>query len=265
MPAGGRRALGQHFLVDPNVSRRILAELGPRPGQVWLEIGPGHGALTRDIAQSGAQVLAVELDSALAAQLRQKTAHLANLRVLTGDILAINLDKELAVYAKPVHIYGSLPYYITSPILSRLFQLTDKVAEVTVVVQHEVAQRLVARPGSRAYGFLSVEAQWFATCRILFRIAPRAFRPKPKVWSALVRLTPPGRSQDLKVVDAEQFLAFVGLCFRQKRKILLNNLRERYGGERVLTALMLNRLTNKTRAEELSIEKLANLFQLLHV
>ncbi|HEY4682726.1 MAG TPA: 16S rRNA (adenine(1518)-N(6)/adenine(1519)-N(6))-dimethyltransferase RsmA [Candidatus Acidoferrales bacterium] len=265
MTGGSRRPLGQHFLVDASVSKRVLTELCPQPGQAWLEIGPGHGGLTREIAQAGADVLAVELDSALAAQLQQRTTNLANLRVLTGDILAIDLEKELAVYAKPVHIYGSLPYYITSPILSRLFHLMDKVADATIVVQHEVAQRLVARPGSRAYGFLSVEAQWFATCRILFRIAPHAFRPKPKVWSALVRLAPPGRKQDLKVVNAEQFLEFVGLCFRQKRKTLLNNLRGRYGGEKVLTALMLNHLKNKTRAEELSVEELAHLFQLLHV
>ncbi len=263
MLGGSRRPLGQHFLVDPTVKKRILTELRPQPGQVWLEIGPGHGELTRKIAETGADVLAVELDSALAARLRQKTADLANLRVVTGDILAIDLEKELAVYGNPVHVYGSLPYYITSPILSRLFQLADKIAEASVVVQKEVAQRLVARPGTRAYGFLSVEAQWFDTCRILFPIPPQAFRPRPKVWSALVRLAPPGRSRDLQVSSEEEFLEFVGLCFRQKRKTLLNNLRKRYGDERVLTTLKLNHLANKIRAEELSIDELVRLFEML--
>ncbi len=263
MPGGSRRPLGQHFLVDANANQRIFTELHPQPDQVWLEIGPGHGELTRKIAETGVRVLAVEIDSALAAKLRQKTADLANLRVLTGDILTTDLEKEVKVYGKPVHVYGSLPYYITSPILSRLFQLSEKIVEATIVVQYEVAQRLVARPGSHAYGFLSVEAQWFNTCRILFRIPPQAFRPRPKVWSALVRLTPPGRNRDLQVRSEKQFLKFVGLCFRQKRKTLLNNLRQRYGVEGVMTALELSHLTNKIRGEELSIDELVHLFELL--
>jgi 16S rRNA (adenine1518-N6/adenine1519-N6)-dimethyltransferase len=183
--------------------------------------------------------------------------------VLTGDILALDLKDELSACAKRIHIYGSLPYYITSPILSRIFELKEMVAEATVIVQAEVAQRLVARPGSRAYGFLSVEAQWFAACSILFRIAPSAFRPRPKVWSALVRLAPPGRRHEFAGMATRQFLEFAGACFQQKRKTLLNNLRAKYGEEKVLAALGSRLLTKKVRAEELSIDELAGLYNLL--
>ena len=263
MHGGSRQPLGQHFLVDSNASQRIFRELHPEPDQFWLEIGPGHGELTRKIAETGATVFAIEVDSALAARLRQKTADLANLRVVTGDILTIDLEKVVQAYGKAIHVYGSLPYYITYPILRRLFGLSERIVEATIVVQYEVAQRLVACPDSHAYGFLSLEAQWFNTTRILFRIPPQAFRPRPKVWSALVRLTPPGRRRDFQVHSENQFLKFGGLCFRQKRKTLLNNLRQRYGVERVMAALELSHLTNKIRAEQLSIDELVQLFEML--
>jgi len=251
--------LGQHFLKDEAWRARILRSLAPRPDQVWLEIGAGHGEMTRELARTAQSVIAIELDSPLVAALESLAKEQSNIAVHSGDILALDLEKlGLRPGAERVRVYGSLPYYITSPILRRLFEHASAIESIHVVIQFEVAERLAARPGRREYGFLSVLAQFYAQPEILFRIPPGAFRPRPKVSSALVRLAI--RHERVKVGDEDKFIAFVGKCFEQKRKTLLNNLKPVAGAENAMGAIRAAGLPPGARAEELSVEKLAALF-----
>ncbi|MGH9787665.1 MAG: 16S rRNA (adenine(1518)-N(6)/adenine(1519)-N(6))-dimethyltransferase RsmA, partial [Candidatus Acidiferrales bacterium] len=182
-----RPPLGQHFLHNPGVRQKILHLLKSRPEDCWLEVGAGHGEMTLLLAGTGAQVVAVERDARLAAELRSQLAALANVQLVEADILKVSLE-SLASEKKVdrFRVYGNLPYYITSPILHRLFESRAAVADIHIVIQREVAERLVAAPGSRDYGYLSVVAQFYTRPDILMPVPPGAFRPPPKVESSLV-------------------------------------------------------------------------------
>lgn len=253
--------LGQHFLADAAWRRRILECLAPQPDQTWLEIGAGRGEMTQELASHAARVVAIELDAALLDRLRVNVAGLP-VEIVPGDVLSL----DLARLAGPrFRVYGSLPYYITSPILRRLFSISDRIDEIDVIIQMEVAQRIVARPHSRDYGLLSVLAQLRARPEILLRIPSAAFLPRPKVESALIRLLPPGEKQSLALSDAQEarFISFVETCFAHKRKTLLNNLKSRYPTAAIQEALNQHGFSLKARAEELAIPDLARLWNSL--
>jgi 16S rRNA (adenine1518-N6/adenine1519-N6)-dimethyltransferase len=252
--------LGQHFLKDEAWRARILRSLAAQPDQVWVEIGAGHGEMTRELARAARRVIAIELDAPLVAALERLAVEHPNIEVHSGDILALDLETVgLRCGAERVHVYGSLPYYITSPILRRLFEHASAIESIDVVIQFEVAARLASKPGRREYGFLSVLAQFYAQPEILFRIPPGAFRPRPKVSSALVRLAI--RRERADVGDEEKFIAFVGKCFEQKRKTLLNNLKHLTGAEKAAEAIRAAGLQPGVRAEELTVEKFAALYR----
>jgi 16S rRNA (adenine1518-N6/adenine1519-N6)-dimethyltransferase len=252
------RRLGQHFLADASWRARILGLLGARPEDVWLEIGAGHGEMTRELARAAARVVAIELDPPLVEMLRRLARELPNVEVVPGDILALDLTRILPAGAR---VYGNLPYYITSPILARLFQHAGCIASIHVVIQLEVAERIAAQPGRRAYGYLSVLAQFYSRPKILLRLPPGAFRPRPKVASALVALKMPGARASLGITDEPPFLKFVQTCFAHKRKTLANNLRAHFPPEIVDAMLMKVGVPARARAEELSVAEFAALFQ----
>jgi 16S rRNA (adenine1518-N6/adenine1519-N6)-dimethyltransferase len=158
-------------------------------------------------------------------------------------------------------VYGNLPYYITSPILHRMFEHADRIAAIHIVIQFEVAARIVAPPGRRDYGYLSVVSQWFGRPEIAFRIPPGAFRPPPKVASALVSFRMPGMREKNSLDGEAAFLDFVKECFAQKRKTLRNNLRGRLG-DRADELLLSAGLPMNARAEQLSVQELVALFRL---
>ncbi len=253
--------LGQHFLTDAGWRARIVGAIRPAAGEVWLEIGAGHGEMTAELARRAARVVAVELDPRLAARLRERAEQWPIVEVVAGDVLALDLSKYVS--AERFHVYGNLPYYITSPILHRLFELADRIATIHVVIQFEVAARLAARPGRRQYGYLSVLSQFYARPEIVLRIPPGAFRPRPKVTSALVSLRLPGERAALRVSDEAKFLDFVKVCFAQKRKTLRNNLRTLAGAPRAEEAIRAAGLRADARAEQLSIAQFVNLYQRL--
>jgi 16S rRNA (adenine1518-N6/adenine1519-N6)-dimethyltransferase len=253
--------LGQHFLRKP-WRDRIFAHLPIQPEQCWLEIGAGHGEMTLELARRAQRVVAIEKDPRLAARLRELQSQASNLEVVAGDILEQDLT-ALAGRAR-LHVYGNLPYYITGPILRHLFAHSEALADIYVVVQLEVAARLMASAGRRDYGFLTVLARYYTTPEFLLRLPPGAFQPPPKVASALVRLQPPGARVRLHIEDEAKFIEFLGRCFGQKRKTLLNNLRSITGRSRAEQILAAAGLKSSTRAEALAIEQFASLFQLLH-
>jgi 16S rRNA (adenine1518-N6/adenine1519-N6)-dimethyltransferase len=222
-----------------------------------IEIGPGKGALTEALLERAEKVVAIEVDPYLVHYLRQKfqgARDEGRLELIEGDILKVDLT---AISARPV-IAGNLPYYITSPILDRIFSLGGAWEQAVFLVQSEVAARLAASPGSRDFGYLSVLTQVHAHAEILFSVSREAFRPPPKVDSAVVRLTPRDAAAELGIADLAGFLRFAQSCFRQKRKTLRNNLGPVYGLERV-EGLPEARL----RAEQLSVAELAALYKKL--
>lgn len=244
----GRR-LGQHFLTRKSTLDRIAdAACGERT-PVVIEIGAGRGALTESLLERAEKVIAIELDPVLIHYLRQKfrdALDAGRLALVESDIL----KTDLAGWG-PAVIAGNLPYYITSPILERLFAAHASWKLAVILVQAEVASRIVARPGSRDYGYLSVMVQVQSQAERLFEVPRTSFRPPPKVDSAVVRLEP--RKPDIG--DLQLFLKFAGNCFRYKRKTLRNNLAGLY--DRTLVESLVG---PKDRAEALSVAELARLF-----
>jgi 16S rRNA (adenine1518-N6/adenine1519-N6)-dimethyltransferase len=264
--------LGQNFLSDPAWRERIAALLRVRADEMWVEIGAGHGEMTEYLAAKAARVTAIELDPPLVARLRERAAGWPNVRVAEGNVLSLDLAAIAGV--ERLRVYGNLPYYITSPILHILFASAARIASAHVVMQLEVAERVVATPKRRDYGYLSVASQYFARPEIELRIPPEAFRPAPKVWSALVALQFPGAAAELgmdtdgRSSEAQAFLAFVQRCFAQKRKTLANNLRamlgrDGLGGDEIARILRVAEIPAGARTEELSVEELVRLYRIV--
>jgi 16S rRNA (adenine1518-N6/adenine1519-N6)-dimethyltransferase len=227
-----RQKLGQHFLADQSVLQRIAAAACAKDEPVVTEIGPGNGALTEFLLGRAKHVRAIELDPELADHL---AARFPQVELIRGDALQADFGT-----AGP--IAGNLPYYVATPIISRVLRL-GRVG--TFLIQKEVAERITSGKGSRDYGYFSVECQFFATVEYLFTVKPGSFRPPPKVDSAVIRLTP---RLAREVEDGEGFLRFVSRCFQHKRKTLRNNLG------------MTDFPESGLRAEQLTVAEFADLF-----
>ena len=256
----GRR-LGQHFLSRRSILDRIArvacAGLPGGEAPLTIEIGPGKGALTTPLLDVASKVIAIEVDPYLVHYLRQKFAaalEAGRLELIEGDVL----KADLTAFG-PAVIVGNLPYYITSPILEKVFAMGGLWRRAVFLVQAEVAARLAASPGSRDYGYLTVQTQLGSRPEILFEVPRTAFRPAPKVDSAVIRLEPRDAFAELQLPDKGKFLDFVAACFRQKRKTLRNNLAPIYGRERMDTME-----EGRLRAEQLSLPEFAALYRRLH-
>ena len=212
----GGRPLGQHFLQDPRVIDQILSVANPQPGQKILEIGPGRGALTYPMLLSGAQVLAVEFDEQLAAQLKPSE----HLRVVRQDILKVRLSELLA--DGPFKVVANLPYYITTPILEKVLQEGHGlIQELVLMMQHEVAERIV-KPAHRLSGSLTHFVRFHAQAEYLFKVPPSAFLPPPEVDSAVMRFTLHAPPEDCL---ARRFFEILRRSYAQRRKMLRSSLK----------------------------------------
>jgi 16S rRNA (adenine1518-N6/adenine1519-N6)-dimethyltransferase len=240
--------LGQHFLVNNEILARLAeAACGEHSARI-VEIGPGRGALTRHLLERTDELHAVELDTSLVKYLERHFAGEPRLHVHGGDVL----KTDLAQWG-PAAIAGNLPYYITSPILEKFLNLDNRFDTAVFLMQWEVAQRLLAQPGSRDYGYLTVAIQLVCDVELVCRVPPGAFSPPPKVDSGAVHLR---RKQAVRA-DSDDLLKFVGRCFTHKRKNLRNNLRPFYGSS--VDSLPEANL----RAEQLDLEHFAALYQTL--
>jgi 16S rRNA (adenine1518-N6/adenine1519-N6)-dimethyltransferase len=254
--------LGQNFLVDATAARRIVEALGDISHSVVIEIGPGGGALTKMIADHAQHLTAIELDEALAQRLQVAFNERENVKIVQANFLDVSLPDLLKGHCTtptPAKVVGNIPYYITSDILLRLFEQHELLETVVVMVQKEVADRLVAEPGSRDYGLLTVTASLFADVERLFTLAPSAFAPPPRVYSSVLRLRIAPKAGKLGV-DAQEFLNFCKLAFAQKRKTLFNNLRGHYGEAEIKAALRGTDLREDVRAEGVELDKLAEIY-----
>jgi 16S rRNA (adenine1518-N6/adenine1519-N6)-dimethyltransferase len=265
-----RQRMGQHFLRDLGWRKRILATLPRDNSDPWIEIGAGHGEMTELLAANGRRVIAIEGDPKLAEGLRENiasnAADWASVTVVAGDVL--NQDFRKIAGSERFRVYGNLPYYITSPILHRLFDYAGQIDSIHIVIQLEVAQRIVAPPGRREYGYLSTICQFYTKPRIALRLPPGAFGPPPKVDSALIAMTLPGERARLNIGNpaAEtRFLKLIQACFSQKRKTLRNNLRSMSSEEQIHAALTATGLRLDARAEQLTLAQFAEIFRQLNL
>lgn len=267
VPFMARQRLGQHFLTDLDWREQIARAIRVSPHstvplrgddqECWIEVGAGHGEMTRHLLAAGGPVFAVELDEVLVAGLRRLAKEFPRLTVVAGDIL--KTDLAALASGRRLRVYGNLPYYITSPVLHHLFAFADQIEEMDFVIQTEVAARLAAQPGTRDYGYLSVVTQFYTRPELVFEIPREAFNPPPEVNSALVTLRLPGERAKLALRDELRFLKFVKLCFAQKRKTLVNNLRARAKPEKIRATLVSLGLRPDARAEQLTVSQLAEL------
>jgi 16S rRNA (adenine1518-N6/adenine1519-N6)-dimethyltransferase len=219
-----RQKLGQHFLIRGAILERIARAACPVREPLVVEIGPGRGALTRYLLTLADRVVAVEIDTYLVQKLAQTYHSDGNLEVVEANAMEIDLAQW-----GPAVITGNLPYYAATAILERVMALGSIVRRGIFLTQKEVAERITASPGTRAYGYLSVAMQLSADIELLFEVPPAAFHPPPKVGSAVLRFHPHDRAAELGIADRLGFLRFVALCFHQKRKTLRNNLSGQYG------------------------------------
>jgi 16S rRNA (adenine1518-N6/adenine1519-N6)-dimethyltransferase len=266
-----RKRFSQHFLA-PAWAQKVVAAIASVPGDIFVEIGPGTGALTRPLAATGAPILAVEIDRDLAARLAADLP--PSVTVLTGDFLSTDVlplltglqpqrpaDSALATPPRRFRIVGNLPYHLSSPMISHLIgvhRATGLFADATLMLQREVADRLVARAGTRDYGSLSVFVQLHTQTSRLLDLPPGAFSPPPKVRSSLVRMAfvPP----TARVADDQAFERLVKALFSQRRKTLANALKrfDATGG----AVLAISGLDGRRRPETLQVTEIARLAEL---
>jgi 16S rRNA (adenine1518-N6/adenine1519-N6)-dimethyltransferase len=248
------RRLGQHFL-KPSSVQKLLSVVGPAPDEVFLEIGPGEGALTKPLAERAERVVAVELDRRLARGLRAVAP--PNVEIIEGDALKMDLGSLLPPGGRVV---GNLPYYVSSPLLRHVLDLHDQVRDAHVMLQEEVARRIASPPGSREYGILSVLFALWADVDLPLSFPPGAFRPPPRVSSALLR----ARFREnprAPVRDVPGFEKLLQQAFARRRRTLENNLRDSYPNLKEYLRFL--NIEGQRRAETLSVGEFAALWRVL--
>ncbi len=218
-----KKSLGQNFLRDETVVNRIVDALDLQNNETVIEIGPGQGALTGRLLEDACKVIAVEFDRDMITLLRERFDSLSNFNLINDDALNVNFPDVLKTYgvAEKAKLVANLPYNISTPILQRLMEQRHLFLSLVLMFQREVVERITASPGGKERGFLSVLVENAFDAEYLFDVSPQAFQPVPKVWSAVVRLTP----KESAVSDEILFRKIVSMSFSQKRKNILNNLK----------------------------------------
>ena len=250
------KKLGQNFLIRRSVVDEIVAAAELTAGEPVLEIGPGIGTLTQGLAQSGAAVTAVELDRRLLEVLDTTLAQYDNVRIIHGDVLKVNIPEIMN--HKPFKVVANLPYYITTPIIMSLLEMKLPIERLVVMVQREVAERMVAQPGTKAYGALSVAVQYYTEPSIVMDVPPRAFMPAPEVTSAVIccrlREKPP-----VEVADEKLFFRVVKAAFAQRRKTFSNTMKTTgLDKETIASILAKANIDGARRGETFSLQELAD-------
>ncbi|MDE2224914.1 MAG: 16S rRNA (adenine(1518)-N(6)/adenine(1519)-N(6))-dimethyltransferase RsmA [Xanthomonadaceae bacterium] len=258
MSARPKKHYGQHFLHERGVIERIVAAIAPRPDDRIIEIGPGEGALTLPLLQAAGRLTAIELDADLIEPLRLRAVSVGKLEIIHADVLKVDLT-ALAGGGK-LRLAGNLPYYVSSPILFHCLTHAAAITDMHFMLQKEVVDRMAAAPGSKVYGRLSVMLQLVCKVEPLLRVAPGAFRPPPRVESAVVRLTPLPQAQRPDPALAAKIDAVVRAAFNQRRKTLSNALRGLLDADAIRAA----GIDPRARAEDVAPAGFVALARLAH-
>jgi len=251
-----RKRFGQHFLHDQGILARIVAAIAPKPEDRVVEIGPGEGALTLPLLRAAGKLTAIELDRDLIEPLRTKAQNIGDLTIISAD--ALTVDFSALAHGKPIRLVGNLPYNISTPILFHCLEHAAAIADMHFMLQKEVVDRMAAAPGSKTYGRLSVMLQLRCTVEPLLKVPPGAFRPPPKVDSAVVRLAPLPATQ-LPDTDFALIEKLVRTAFGQRRKTLSNALRDLASSAQIEAA----GIDPRARAEQLAPSAYVALAQFL--
>ncbi len=259
-----QKRFGQNFLIDTHVLDKIIAASQITKDDFVLEIGPGIGTMTQYLAESAREVAAVEIDSALIPILKDTLKEWDNVTIIHNDILKTDIKKlaEEKNGGRPVKVVANLPYYITTPIIMGLFEKNVPVDSITIMVQKEVADRMQVGPGTKDYGALSLAVQYYAVPQIIANVPPNCFMPRPKVGSAVIRLTR-HKTPPVEVKDEKLMFRLIRASFNQRRKTLVNGLKNsgelNFSKEEIEKALDVCGLPLNIRGEALTLEQFADL------
>ncbi len=262
-----KKKWGQNFLVDANIRSKIVEAAGINATTLVIEIGPGQGAITELIAQQCSTLLAYEIDPELVLLLKSQFKENDNVLIKEGDFLLSDVNEDIKSVKKPfssIKVVANLPYYITSPIISKLMLEVSGVDEIIIMVQYEVAVRLTASVKDSDYRALSVITNYYAQTELLFKVPPQAFKPQPQVDSTVIRL----RRHDQRLVEPHkevEWVRFIRFSFQQPRKTLVNNLSAAYpiSKEKITSILETIGLAPLIRAESLEITDLVKIFDII--
>lgn len=251
-----KKSLGQNFLIDTNVISKIVTEISSCNDDLIIEIGPGRGALTKELKKSNASVICYELDRDLKDILG--TLEDDKLRIIWQDFLESNIKEDIKnVKYNKLFIVGNLPYYITTPIIEHIMESDIDFEKLVIMVQKEVADRFLARPHSKEYGYITVVLNYYFEINRVINVSKYAFNPVPKVESTVLSLIP---KKEKEMLDFNKYKVFLKNCFSQKRKTLKNNLKG-YDWKSVREVLDKYNLNENVRAEEISGEILIEIFK----
>jgi 16S rRNA (adenine1518-N6/adenine1519-N6)-dimethyltransferase len=260
-----KKSLGQNFLIDANILENIIKHAGIDGHAAVIEVGPGIGALTEQLAIHADKVVAFEIDQRLLPVLNDTLKDYSNVSIIHQDILKADVGKVINDYfqnGQPVHVVANLPYYITTPILMKLLQENLPVDSFTVMIQKEVAERMAAKPNSKSYGSLTIAVQYYTKSEIVMNVPKSVFMPAPNVDSSVLKLTKRNKPP-VHVENEEFFFTIVQASFRQRRKTLKNNLsshfKNRYEKPRIAQLMEDSGIDGTRRGESLNIEEFAQL------
>lgn len=263
-----QKRFGQNFLIDSYVLEKIIREAGIKKDDMVLEIGPGIGTMTQYLAEAAREVVAIEIDKNLIPILEDTLSEYENVTIINEDVLKVDL-KQLVLeknQGKPIKVVANLPYYITTPIIMELLESKLSIESITIMVQKEVADRMQEGPGSKEYGALSLAVQYYAKPEIVANVPCNCFMPRPKVGSAVIRLTL-HQNPVIEVENEEFMFSLIRASFNQRRKTLVNGIGNapniNVGKEEVARALEEMGLSVSIRGEMLSLNEFAALANLL--
>lgn len=256
-----KKNFGQNFLVDSSVTARIASNL--REDSVVIEVGPGIGSLTEELARRVQHVRSYEIDERLLPVLEDTLQEYKNVEIVLQDIMEADIDNDLKPLVekyKHIEFAANLPYYITTPVLFKIFESSIPFEKIVVMIQKEVADRFSATPGTKEYGALSVESQYLYDVKKLFNVPRTAFNPAPNVDSAIVSFTVHEKNKSID--DEEKFFELVKACFKQRRKTLYNNLREYFDSSDLAKEVLAKaEIALETRAEMLNLDEYIRLYE----
>jgi len=263
-----KKSLGQNFIRDEKIIAKIIQAADLKPDNFVIEIGPGNGILTEELSKAAGKVLAIEIDKSLISALQKKFSQNKKVEIINEDILKINLSQLATNYQLPTTNYkvvANIPYYITSPIIRLFLETETPPQEMILMVQKEVAERIVAKPGKMS--ILALSVQYYAMAQVLFPVPAKAFFPVPKVDSAVIKIVPSQQSSVHSQGEAKEFFRVVRAGFSAKRKTLANNLANSFHLDKKTIENKLNSLglTPLTRAQELSLKDWKKLTESLQI
>ncbi len=264
-----KKSFGQNFLIDDNILENIVSSSDVKESDLVIEIGPGLGNLTEYILNTGARVLAFEIDKDMIDILSDRFKGVENLTIQNIDILKANLDEYIKDVKGDVKVIANLPYYITTPIIFRLLEYKEKIKSITVMIQKEVADRITSVPGSKDYGVLTINTNYQSDVKKLFNVPNTSFIPAPNVTSAVIKIMPSiGKEQELGIKDSKTFEELVKKSFSARRKKLANSLANtgiyNLSKEEITNLILEVGLKDTVRAEEIGIETYAKMANIIY-